>query len=149
LFTRPIQTASVRKYDIFERSVTNANSYTNKFDFNVIELRTTLPLLPGRHTRSSVSMMATAKAARATMSGSSALCQRYFVARFAPFYNFLGWSPTWETTDIWSAGETNQIMQYVYDIDPWKRPLTSMTARTANIKEGYHSRCDNKRVGTY
>jgi hypothetical protein len=49
---------------------------------------------------------------------------RYFVARFAPFYNFLGWSPTWETTDIWSAGETNQIMQYVHDLDPWKRPLT-------------------------
>ncbi|MGH7927670.1 MAG: putative collagen-binding domain-containing protein, partial [Candidatus Binatia bacterium] len=49
---------------------------------------------------------------------------RYFVARFAPFYNFMGWSPTWETTDIWSAGETNQIMQYVYDIDPWKRLLT-------------------------
>ena len=24
-----------------------------------------------------------------------------------------------------------------------------MTARTANIKDGYHSRCDNKRVGTY
>jgi hypothetical protein len=49
---------------------------------------------------------------------------RYFVARFAPFYNFLGWSPTWETTDIWSAGETNQIMRYVYSIDPWKRLLT-------------------------
>jgi hypothetical protein len=49
---------------------------------------------------------------------------RYFVARFAPFYNFLGWSPTWETTDIWSAGETDQIMRYVYSIDPWKRLLT-------------------------
>jgi hypothetical protein len=49
---------------------------------------------------------------------------RYFVARFAAFYNFLGWSPTWEATDIWTAAETNQIMQYVYDMDPWKRLLT-------------------------
>jgi Domain of unknown function (DUF5060) len=49
---------------------------------------------------------------------------RYWVARFAPFYNFFGWSPTWEWTDIWRASEVNQIMQYVYIIDPWKRLLS-------------------------
>jgi hypothetical protein len=49
---------------------------------------------------------------------------RYWVARLAPFYNFFGWSPTWEWTDIWSANEVNQIMQYLHDIDPWKRLLS-------------------------
>ncbi|GJL64789.1 MAG: hypothetical protein NPIRA04_34430 [Nitrospirales bacterium] len=50
---------------------------------------------------------------------------RYWVARVAPFYNYFGWSPTWEWLDIWSASEVNQIMQYVYDLDPWKRMLSS------------------------
>lgn len=50
---------------------------------------------------------------------------RYFVARYGAFYNFLGWSPTWEWMDIWSPDEVNQIMQYVYDIDPWKRLLSA------------------------
>ena len=50
---------------------------------------------------------------------------RYFVARFGAYYNFMGWSSTWEWMDIWSPDQVNQIMQYVYDIDPWKRLLTA------------------------
>lgn len=50
---------------------------------------------------------------------------RYWVARFGAFYNYIGWSPTWEWGDIWSAGEVNQIMQYIHDIDPWKRLLSA------------------------
>jgi len=51
---------------------------------------------------------------------------KYWVARFAPFYNFMGWSPTWEWTDIWSTDITmpDQIMQFVYDNDPWKRQMS-------------------------
>jgi hypothetical protein len=49
---------------------------------------------------------------------------RYWVARFAPFYNFFGWSPTWEWTDIWNPNEADQIMRYVHEIDPWKRLLS-------------------------
>lgn len=50
---------------------------------------------------------------------------RYWVARFAAYYNFFGWSPSWEWMDIWSPDDVDQIMQYVRDIDPWKRLLTS------------------------
>jgi hypothetical protein len=49
---------------------------------------------------------------------------RYWVARFAPFYNFFGWNPTWEWMDIWSPDEVDQIMQYLHDVDPWKRLLS-------------------------
>ncbi len=50
---------------------------------------------------------------------------RYWVARFGGFYNYFGWSPTWEWGDIWSTSQVNQIMQYIYDIDPWKRMLSA------------------------
>ncbi len=50
---------------------------------------------------------------------------RYFVARMAPFYNYFGWSPTWEWMDIWTPADVQQIQQYVHDIDPWKRLLTA------------------------
>jgi len=49
---------------------------------------------------------------------------RYWVARFAPFYNHLGWSPTWEWGDIWSTSEVNQIMKQVQSWDPFPRLLT-------------------------
>lgn len=49
---------------------------------------------------------------------------RYWVARFGPFYNFFGWSPTWEWTDIWSPQEVNEIMQYLDDINPFSTMLT-------------------------
>jgi hypothetical protein len=49
---------------------------------------------------------------------------RYWVARFGPFYNFFGWSPTWEWTDIWEADEVNQIMGYLHEINPWSTLLT-------------------------
>jgi hypothetical protein len=49
---------------------------------------------------------------------------RYFVARFGAFYNFFGWSPTWEWFDIWTPEEVDQIMSYVDEIDPWKRMQT-------------------------
>ena len=50
---------------------------------------------------------------------------RYFVARMAPYYNYFGWSPVWEWMDIWKPQDVSQIMQYVHDIDPWKRLLTA------------------------
>ncbi len=50
---------------------------------------------------------------------------RYWVARFGPYYNFLGWSPTWEWMDIWSPGEVNQIMKYVLDINPFPTMLSA------------------------
>jgi hypothetical protein len=49
---------------------------------------------------------------------------RYYMARFGAYYNFIGWSPSWEWMDIWTPAEVDQIMQYVYDIDPWKRLLS-------------------------
>lgn len=53
---------------------------------------------------------------------------RYFVARLAPFYSSLGWSPTWEWMDIWNPEQVRQIMQYVHNLDPWKRLLTAHDA---------------------
>jgi hypothetical protein len=53
---------------------------------------------------------------------------RYYVARLAPFYSTFGWSPTWEWMDIWKPDELQQIMQFVHDIDPWKRLLTAHDA---------------------
>jgi hypothetical protein len=50
---------------------------------------------------------------------------RHWVARFAPYYNFLGWTSSWEWMDIWSASEVNQIMEYLHSIDPWRRPLSA------------------------
>lgn len=50
---------------------------------------------------------------------------RYWVARFGAYYNYFGWSPTWEWGDVLSTTQINEIMQYVYNIDPWKRLLTS------------------------
>lgn len=50
---------------------------------------------------------------------------RYFVARFGAYYNFFGWSPTWEWMDVLTPSEMSQIMQYVHDIDPFKRLLTA------------------------
>jgi len=50
---------------------------------------------------------------------------KYWVARFAPFYNYFGWSPTWEWRDIWGYGEVDQIMGYMHDIDPWNNLLTA------------------------
>lgn len=44
---------------------------------------------------------------------------RYWTARLAPFYNFFGFSPTWEWTDIWSPEEVDRIMSYVSEIDPY------------------------------
>jgi hypothetical protein len=48
---------------------------------------------------------------------------RYWVARTGAFYNYLGWSPTWEWTDIWGANNIDQIMSFAYQQDPWKRLL--------------------------
>ena len=48
---------------------------------------------------------------------------RYYVARLAPYSNLIGCGASWEWPEIWSEGEVTQIMQYVHDIDPWKRLL--------------------------
>lgn len=50
---------------------------------------------------------------------------RYWVARFGPFYNSMGWSPTWEWTDIWSADDVNRIMGYLYEINPFPTLLST------------------------
>lgn len=49
---------------------------------------------------------------------------KYWVARFGPFYNSMGWSPTWEWTDIWNPSQVNQIMGYMHDINPFPTMLT-------------------------
>lgn len=49
---------------------------------------------------------------------------RYWVARFAAYYNFLGWSPTWEWPEIWTATQVNQIMNYVQTINPFPTILS-------------------------
>ena len=49
---------------------------------------------------------------------------RYWVARFGSYYNYFGWSPTWEWTDIWSASQVKQIMTQVQAWDPFPRLLT-------------------------
>ncbi|MFQ5559496.1 MAG: DUF5060 domain-containing protein [Nitrospinota bacterium] len=60
----------------------------------------------------------------------------YWVARFAPFYNYFGWSPTWEWGDIWSTADVNAIMQFVYDLDPWKH-LQSAHDHSNNAFSGW------------
>lgn len=62
---------------------------------------------------------------------------RYWLARFAPFFNFLGWSPTWEWTDIWTAAQVNEIMQYLYDNDPWRQLLSIHDCANSNFG-GWH-----------
>ncbi|MFH1760626.1 MAG: DUF5060 domain-containing protein [bacterium] len=49
---------------------------------------------------------------------------KYWTARFGAFYNFFGWSPTWEWTDVWSPAQVNEIMEFLGDSDPWRRPLS-------------------------
>lgn len=44
---------------------------------------------------------------------------RYWTARLAPFYNFLGYSPTWEWTDVWRPEEVDRIMGYLAEINPF------------------------------
>ena len=58
---------------------------------------------------------------------------RYWVARFGAFYNFFGWSPTWEWMDIWGSSEVNQIMQQVQAWDPFPRLLTSHDCSNSNF----------------
>lgn len=49
---------------------------------------------------------------------------RYWVARHGAFYNYFGWSPTWEWSEVMKASAFDQIMTYVQSIDPWNRPLS-------------------------
>ncbi|GJL54390.1 MAG: hypothetical protein NPIRA02_15220 [Nitrospirales bacterium] len=49
---------------------------------------------------------------------------RHFVARYSAYYNFFGWSPVWEWSDIWSASEVSQIMMQLQRWDPFQRLLT-------------------------
>lgn len=44
----PAQAQSVGLYDVFEKSVTNSKSYSNPFDFNVVELQTKFTSPSGR-----------------------------------------------------------------------------------------------------
>jgi len=49
---------------------------------------------------------------------------RYWVARFGAYYNFMGWSPTWEWPEIWTAADVNQIMTYAQSINPFPTMLS-------------------------
>jgi hypothetical protein len=49
---------------------------------------------------------------------------RYWTARFGAFYNFFGWSPTWEWTDVWTPEEVNAVMGYLREIDPFPTLLS-------------------------
>ena len=46
---------------------------------------------------------------------------RYFIARYGAYYNFIGWSPTWEWHDAWTKSEIDAIMDQVDAWDPFKR----------------------------
>jgi hypothetical protein len=51
----------------------------------------------------------------------------YWVARFGAFYNFFGWSPTWEWgyySSTWTSTDVNNIMGYVQSINPFPTLLT-------------------------
>jgi hypothetical protein len=49
----------------------------------------------------------------------------YWIARFGPFYNFFGWSPTWEWMDIWKPGQLNQIMLFAHRLNPFPTLLSA------------------------
>lgn len=44
---------------------------------------------------------------------------RYMVARFGAYASYMGYSPTWEWTEIWSASYVNNIMSKVYNWNPF------------------------------
>lgn len=52
---------------------------------------------------------------------------RYFTARYAPFYNYFGWSPSWETWETHdginpdNSGKTEEVAQYLASISPWEK----------------------------
>jgi len=60
------------------------------------------------------------------------LLMRYKVARYGPFYNYFGWSPTWETWELDNeAARTEEIQKLVIDYSPWEKfPTTHSATRT-------------------
>ena len=63
---------------------------------------------------------------------------RYFIARFGAYYNFFGFSPVWEWTDVWSESQVNQIMSQVQSWDPFPRLLTIHDAMRTSFKSWGH-----------
>ena len=61
------------------------------------------------------------------------LLMRYYVARWAPFYNYFGWCPTWETWELTDdEGRTEAIQKKVIEYSPWEKfPTTHDKAREA------------------
>jgi chitodextrinase len=60
---------------------------------------------------------------------------RYFVARWAPFYNYFGWSPTWETWEVSGAdadnGPVEQMAKLINQLSPWEKfPTTHDRAKS-------------------
>lgn len=49
----------------------------------------------------------------------------YMVARFGAYPSYMGFSPTWEWTDIWSASQVNQFMKQVHNWHPFSPLLTA------------------------
>ncbi len=60
------------------------------------------------------------------------LLMRYKVARYGPFYNYFGWSPTWETWELEDeTARTEEIQKLVIDYSPWEKfPTTHSATRT-------------------
>lgn len=54
----------------------------------------------------------------------TSILAHYMVARFGAYASYMGFSPTWEWTDIWSASEVNQIMNEVQAFHPFASLLT-------------------------
>ncbi|MFQ5963712.1 MAG: fibronectin type III domain-containing protein [Candidatus Scalinduaceae bacterium] len=50
---------------------------------------------------------------------------RYWVARMAPYYNWNGWSLTWEWPEVLSESQVTQVMSQVKDWNPFSTLLTS------------------------
>ncbi|MDX1739973.1 MAG: DUF5060 domain-containing protein [Rhodothermales bacterium] len=52
---------------------------------------------------------------------------RYFTARYAPFYNYFGWSQSWETWETHGginpddSGKTEEVAKYLASISPWEK----------------------------
>lgn len=50
---------------------------------------------------------------------------RYFTARYGAIASYVGWSPTWEFTEIWSNSYMDQKQGQVHSWNPWGTLLTA------------------------
>ena len=57
------------------------------------------------------------------------LVYRYYVARYAPYYNYFGWSPTWETMELTDdKGRSETYAKAINEYSPWEKFPTAHDA---------------------